>query len=139
MGLFDRLRGHTPPRPAASAPTAPSPGPARFAVIDVETTGLHPGRDRILELAILRADEHGRPIDRWSTRMNPGVPVRATHIHGITDADVAGAPSFTDLAVTIGAALQGLVAVAHNAEFDVEFLRAEFARAAMPVPRFSTY
>src|SRR5690606_23052487 len=76
---------------------------------------------------------------RWGTRINPGVPVRATHIHGITDADVAGAPRFADLAVRIGTALQDLVIVAHNAEFDVEFLRAEFARAGMPMPRFSTY
>lgn len=41
--------------------------------------------------------------------------------------------------MTIGAALQDLAVVAHNAEFDVEFLRAEFTRAGMPMPRFSTY
>ena len=140
MGLLDRLRGRasapsaTPPPAASSAPGAP-----RFAVIDVETTGLDPESDRILELAILRADEQGRPVDQWVTRFHPGGPVRATHIHGITDADVAGAPGFPDLAVQVGTALQGLVLVAHNAEFDVAFLRAEFARASLPMPRVTSY
>lgn len=142
MGLLDRLRGRasapsaTPP--SATPPPTP-PGTPRFAVIDVETTGLDPERERVLELAILRADEQGRPIDQWGTRFHPGGPVRATHIHGITDADVAGAPRFADRAVQIGTALQGLVLVAHNAEFDLAFLQAEFARASLPMPQVSTY
>ncbi|MFD4008252.1 exonuclease domain-containing protein [Brachybacterium paraconglomeratum] len=137
MGLLDRFRGRA-SAPSATPPPAPSGAP-RFAVIDVETTGLDPERERVLELAILRADEQGRPIDQWVTRFHPGGPVRATHIHGITDADVAGAPRFADLAVQIGTALQGLVLVAHNAEFDLAFLRAEFARASLPMPQVSTY
>lgn len=137
MGLLDRFRGRA-SAPSATPPPAPS-GTARFAVIDVETTGLDPERERILELAILRADEQGRPIDQWVMRFHPGGPVRATHIHGITDADVAGAPRFADLAVQIGTALQGLVLVAHNAEFDLAFLQAEFARASLPMPQVSTY
>ena len=59
-------------------------------MIDVETTSLDPERERIVEIAIVRADEHGRPIDHWATRLNPGIPMRATHVHGITNADVAG-------------------------------------------------
>ncbi|WP_256374543.1 exonuclease domain-containing protein [Brachybacterium sp. HMSC06H03] len=137
MGLLDRFRGRA-SAPSATPPPAPSGAP-RFAVIDVETTGLDPERERVLELAILRADEQGRPFDQWVTRFHPGGPVRATHIHGITDADVAGAPRFADLAVQIGTALQGLVLVAHNAEFDLAFLRAEFARASLPMPQVSTY
>ena len=140
MGLLDRLRGGALAPSATPPPADPSsPGVSRFAVIDVETTGLDPERERVLELAILRADEQGRPIDHWVTRFHPGGPVRATHIHGITDADVAGAPRFADLAVQIGTALQGLVLVAHNAEFDLAFLQAEFARASLPMPQVSTY
>ena len=137
MGLLDRFRGRA-SAPSATPPPAPSGAP-RFAVVDVETTGLDPERERVLELAILRADEQGRPIDQWVTRFHPGGPVRATHIHGITDADVAGAPRFADLALQIGTALQGLVLVAHNAEFDLAFLHAEFARASLPMPQVSTY
>ncbi len=137
VGLRDRLRQRSSSQLGADSPALASA--ARFAVLDVETTGLDPSRERILEIAIVHTDVHGRELHRWSTRINPGIPVRATHIHGITDADVADAPRFADLAVTIGIALQGFVVVAHNAEFDVEFLRAEFARAGMPMPRFSTY
>ena len=116
-----------------------APRTARFAVIDVETTGLSPEHERIIELAIVRADEHGRPLDQWVSRLQPDRPVGATHVHGITEADLAHAPRFADLAVSIGTALQGMVVVGHNAEFDVAFLRAEFARAGMPMPVFSTY
>ena len=132
MGLFDRFRDR------AETPSATPPAP-RFAVIDVETTGLDPERERVLELAIVRADAQGRPIDQWVTRCHPDGPVRASHIHGITDADVAGAPRFADLALSIGTALQGLVLVAHNAEFDLAFLRAEFARASLPMPQVTSY
>src|SRR5699024_7979207 len=157
VGLLDRRRGRTsassavsvaasPPAPPTASSGVPSTAPSgvpsdvpRFAVIDVETTGLDPDRERILDLAIVQADAQGRPIDQWVTRIHPDGPVRATHIHGITDADVADAPRFADLAITIGTALQDLVLVAHNAEFDVAFLRAEFARAGLPMPRFTTY
>ncbi|HLS33026.1 MAG TPA: 3'-5' exonuclease, partial [Brevibacterium sp.] len=84
-----------------------APRTARFAVIDVETTGLSPEHERIIELAIVRADEHGRPLDQWVSRLQPDRPVGATHVHGITEADLAHAPRFADLAVSIGTALQG--------------------------------
>jgi len=144
VGLFDRLRGD-PSAASATSAEAPSQTPSSprrrpsFAVIDVETTGLDPARERIVEIAIVRTDELGQPIDHWTTRLDPGVPMRATHVHGITDAEVAGAPRFADLAITIGTALQDLVVVAHNAEFDLSFLRAEFTRAGMPLPRFANY
>lgn len=137
VGLLNRLR-RRPPAPAEADSLTP-PAIPRFAVIDVETTGLDPDRHRILELAILRTDEHGRVLDQWTARFHPDGPVGATHIHGITDADVSDAPRFRDLAVVVGTALQDLVVVAHNAEFDVAFLRAEFTRAELPMPRFQAY
>ncbi|MET3452223.1 DNA polymerase-3 subunit epsilon [Curtobacterium sp. 1544] len=116
----------------------PSRVPA-FAVIDVETTGLSPQRDRILELAIVRLDESGAVIDEWVSRFDPEGPVGATHIHGITQADVAGQPRFADVAPTVMAALSGLAVVAHNAKFDLAFLRNELKAAGWSVPWIAAY
>ncbi|MBB5832495.1 exonuclease domain-containing protein [Brachybacterium aquaticum] len=145
MGLLDRLpdRRSASQGPAA-APTSSHGAPAlgtlpRFAVLDLETTGLNPASDRILEIAILRADAQGRPLEQWVSRVNPDRPVGATHVHGLTDADVAAAPRFAELARVVGDALQGMVVVAHNAEFDLGFLQAEFARAGLPMPRLVPY
>ncbi|MEN1974099.1 exonuclease domain-containing protein [Cellulomonas sp. P4] len=119
----------------AVPPTAES-SRAVFAVLDVETTGLAAVRDRVLELSVVRCDASGRALDEWSSRLNPQGPVGATHIHGITAADVATAPLFSAEAAKLADRLSGLVLVAHNARFDLAFLRAEFARAgwAMPWP-----
>lgn len=138
MGLLRRLIGRTRKPSAAVAPDPPQASPPhtpRFAVIDVETTGLSPVDERIIELAIIRADEHGRPIDQWASRVHPEKPVGAAHLHGLADADLESAPRFSELALTLGSALQGLVVVAHHTEFDNSFLRAEFARASLPAHR----
>ncbi|WP_317951516.1 histone-like nucleoid-structuring protein Lsr2 [Curtobacterium sp. 'Ferrero'] len=105
----------------------------------METTGLSPLRDRIIELAIVRIDESGVVVDEWVSRFNPDGPVGATHIHGITDADVAAEPRFADVASSIVAALSGLAVVAHNATFDLAFLRHELAAAGWRVPRIASY
>jgi DNA polymerase-3 subunit epsilon len=139
MRFIDRLRGGFRRAAVEAAPTGPAftepTGRRRgFAIIDVETTGLSASLDRVIELAIVRADGHGRIVDEWVCRFNPQGPVGATHIHGITDADVANAPLFQDLLPTISARLDGLVAVAHNARFDLAFLRQEYKRAGWSMP-----
>jgi DNA polymerase-3 subunit epsilon len=105
----------------------------------VETTGLSPQRDRILELAIVRLDESGTVVDEWVSRFDPEAPVGATHIHGITQADVVGQPRFADAAPTVVAALSGLAVVAHNAKFDVAFLRNELDAAGWDLPWIASY
>ena len=100
-----------------------------FAVVDVETTGLSPRSDRIVEIAILTTDASGHVLDEWSTRINPGRPVGATRIHGLTDADVQTAPTFDAVAGTVAALLSTRAMVAHNAPFDSGFLQAAFERA----------
>ncbi len=105
-----------------------------FAVIDVETTGLSPRQHRVLELAVIRLGAKGDVIDEWSTRFNPEGPVGATHIHGISDADVRHAPLFRDLAHDVRNLVGGLPIVAHNARFDLAFLRAEFSNARFEMP-----
>ena len=88
----------------------------------------------MLELALVTVGATGRVMDEWSTRINPQGPVGATHIHGITQADVANAPVFTDVLAEVTLRLRGAAVVAHNASFDLAFLRAEFARAGWKMP-----
>lgn len=144
MGLFNWLFGRR-ARPAkhpvapASAETTVSYGAPAFAVVDVETTGLSPQRDRVLEVAIVRLDATGAVVDEWVTRIDPEGPVGAIHIHGIRQADVVGRPRFADVAGTIVARLSGLAVVAHNAKFDLAFLRNELKSAGWDVPWIAAY
>ena len=70
-----------------------------LAILDAETTGVDPATDRIVELAILRA-EPGKKSTLFHKRLNPQrpIPQEATAIHGITDKDVANSPTFGDVA-----------------------------------------
>jgi DNA polymerase-3 subunit epsilon len=67
--------------------------------------------------------------------VNPPRSVGASHVHGITADDVRGAPRFADIAGELGTLLAGCVVLAHNAAFDLSFVRAEFERAGWPMPR----
>lgn len=116
-----------------------SGGTPAFAVLDVETTGLSPNRDRIVEFAVVRVDRRGDIVDEITSRVNPEGPVGATHIHGIRAEDVIGKPAFRDVAPTIAATLRGLPIVAHNAKFDLAFLRAEFRAAGWDLPWLAAY
>lgn len=109
-----------------------------FAVVDIETTGLSPHTDRIVEIAVLTTDARGRVLREWSTRINPGRPVGATHVHGLKDADVREAPTFGTVAETVASLVTMRVIVAHNAVFDAGFLRAEFERAGWSWPQMPT-
>ncbi|AXX31739.1 DEAD/DEAH box helicase [Actinosynnema pretiosum subsp. pretiosum] len=119
-----------------SAVAAP---PATYAVVDLETTGFSArGRDRVVEVAVIRMAADGAVLGEWSSLVNPQRRVSATGVHGITDDEVVDAPTFADLAPTLAAHLRGAVLVAHNASFDVNFLKAEFERAQHPYPSGST-
>jgi DNA polymerase-3 subunit epsilon len=109
---------------------------ADYAVVDLETTGLWPDRERIVEVGIARFDGRGQLRDQWHTLVNPGpgVGTKVPHIHRITDRMVADAPQFHEVAGDVMARLQGAVVVAHNASFEDRFLTAELARAGHPMP-----
>ena len=109
-------------------PTASSPPGAGYAVVDLETTGLYPsgGHDRIVEIGIVALDPWIRPVDEWTTLVNPCRDVGPTSIHGITASQVVEAPLFSDVMADL---LGDRVVVGHNVRFDLSFLDAEFGRA----------
>ena len=73
--------------------------PRRLAIIDVESTGAHPVRDRITEIAILRIED-GEVVARWESLVAPGqaIPPLIEQVTGISDAMVADAPPFEAVA-----------------------------------------
>ncbi len=108
---------------------------AGYAVVDLETTGLFPGgSDRIVEVAVVHVAPDGTPERSWSTLLNPGRDLGPQHIHGIVAADVLRAPTFEQVAGTLAGLLAGRAFVAHNASFDMRFVRAEFAALGFDVP-----
>jgi DNA polymerase-3 subunit epsilon len=113
---------------SAGLPAAGGPG---YAVIDFETTGLSPRSAGVVEMAVVHVDTAGAVTHRWSSLVNPGRPIPNSDIHGITDADIAGAPTFAELAPTLAHLLTGRVLVAHNAPFDLRFLKAEAFRVGL--------
>lgn len=105
-----------------------------YAVIDTETTGFSPrDGDRVLEIAVVHLDEAGRVEAQWETLLNPRRGVGATHVHGLTAADVAPAPDFVDVAEYVADLLAGRVVVGHNIAFDLRFLVSEFELAQRPL------
>ncbi|WP_377322255.1 exonuclease domain-containing protein [Pimelobacter simplex] len=101
-----------------------------YTCIDFETTGLFPTRhDRVVEVGVVFVDDDGTVEGEWSTLVNPGRDVGPTDLHGITAREVLRAPTFRDLAPLLLRSVAGRTVVAHNAPFDVRFLRVELARA----------
>jgi DNA polymerase III epsilon subunit family exonuclease len=105
-----------------------------FAVLDLETTGLRPAGDRVIEVSLVLYDVQGREETAYTSLVNPEAPIPsvASSINGITDEMVAAAPRFRDLADHLAALMTGRVLVGHNiAGFDRNFLSAEFSRAGI--------
>lgn len=100
-----------------------------IACIDVETTGASPQFDRITEIGIVELSEDGSTRE-WSTLVNPQtrIPEFIEKLTGISNAMVADAPTFAEVAPELLARLHGRLFVAHNARFDYAFLRNELKR-----------
>ncbi|MEU1905812.1 TerD family protein [Streptomyces hygroscopicus] len=105
-----------------------------WALVDVETSGLIARRDRVLSVAVVTLGPDGEPTGEFSTLLNPGCDPGPVEVHGLTAERLRGAPGFDQVAGRIGAMLQGRVLVAHNAQFDYDFLAHEFARVRMWLP-----
>ena len=97
----------------------------RFAVVDLETSGLNTQRHRILQLGVVVMEADGTVTDRWSSLVRLRWPLQRvgpTRIHGITRTTLKGAPRLDDALDELGHRLSGAVFTAHNAAFDSEFL-----------------
>ena len=105
-----------------------------FVVFDIETTGLSPTADRMIEIGLIRTDKTGNPLAYWSSLINPKQHVTATEIHGISDKDVASSPTFEDVLDQVLSRIRGQALSAHNAQFDVSFLKVELARTGWELP-----
>ncbi len=109
--------------------------------IDVETTGLNPSTDRIVELSILKVCPDGHE-EYKSHLFNPEIPIpsESTSIHGITDADVAEKPIFRQLAKSLRDFLEDCDMAGFNViKFDLPFLEAEFTKANIDFSRKGRY
>lgn len=98
-----------------------------YAIIDIETTGLSPVNDKIIEIAIYIHDGQ-KIIDEYSSLINPERVISAniTRLTGITNEMVKDAPKFWEIAKDIVILTKGKSFVAHNASFDYNFIRNEF-------------
>src|SRR5690554_7693620 len=94
-----------------------------FAFLDIETTGGNPKRDRITEIGI-QFWRGGEVVRELQTLLNPEARIIGfiERLTGITNAMVADAPLFADIADELEQQLQGKVFVAHNARFDYGFI-----------------
>lgn len=97
--------------------------PETYAVIDIETTGLDPARDCIIELAAIKV-ENNIISDTFSTLVNPGVQVDSfiTNLTGITNEELSSAPDLTVALSNFYNFIGDLVLIGHNVNFDINFL-----------------
>lgn len=107
-----------------------------FAIIDIETTGLDPQKDKITEIAVMVHDGLS-VVERFSTLINPerSIPAHISRITGINDSMVKDAPKFFEVAKKILDLTRDRIFVAHNVEFDFRFVQEEFKSFGYPFKR----
>ncbi len=100
--------------------------PRTYVALDLETTGLNPEKDAIIEVGVVKYRD-GQPVEEFDTLINPGrpIPYEITLITGIRNEDVLGKPSFERIAVALERFVGSAVIVGHNISFDLGFLRAK--------------
>jgi len=93
-------------------------------VFDIETTGFSPLKNRIIEIGAVRVEE-GRIVDKFSSFVNPDVPIpfEIEKLTGINDNMVLDAPKIDRVLPEFLEFCRGAVMVAHNAGFDISFIK----------------
>lgn len=102
---------------------------------DLETTGTNVASDRIVEISYLKVMPNGEERSK-TYRVNPEmhIPESASEVHGITDADVAGCPTFKEIGKLIAEELKGCDLAGYNSNrFDIPLLAEEFLRADISI------
>ena len=97
---------------------------ADYVVFDLETTGFSPETNRIIEIGAVKVQQ-GKIVDRFSTFVNPEVPIpfRIEQLTSISDSMVIDAPVIADILPEFMKFCEGCVMVAHNADFDMSFIK----------------
>lgn len=100
-----------------------------YVVVDVETTGGRAARHRVTEIGAVKV-RNGQILERWQSLINPqqSIPGSITRLTGITNAMVAGAPIFAEIADDFQDFMGEAIFVAHNVRFDYGFISEEFRR-----------
>ncbi len=100
-----------------------------YVVFDIETTGFSPVKNKIIEIGAVRVEE-GKIVGRFSAFVNPGTPIpfRIEQLTGISDEMVLDAPGIEEVLPQFLAFCEGAVFVAHNANFDMSFIKENAAR-----------
>jgi len=103
-----------------------------LAFVDLETTGATATSDRITEIGIVEVDADGT-VREWQQLVNPGTRISPfiENLTGISNAMVAAAPPFAEVAEEVLRRLRGRLFIAHNARFDYGFLKNEFKRTGV--------
>lgn len=100
---------------------------------DLETTGINVGKDRIVEISVLKVFPNGNKESK-TLRVNPEIPIspEATAIHGISNEDVANEPTFKEIAPMIWEMIKDSDIAGYNSNrFDVPLLAEEFLRSGI--------
>ena len=106
-----------------------------FAVVDLETTGFDPQKDRIVQMAAVLVNGRGEVVDTFDTVVKPESPEEyehgAEHVHGISRQMVENGMPLSKALSRIWSLTDGRVFTAHNARFDISFLEAESNRVGI--------
>lgn len=102
----------------------------KLVILDVETTGLNPEQDYVIELSAIKYSPELKKEESYLQRFSIPIPIppEAIEVHGITDADLQGCPTFAEQVTAIMDFIDGCDVGGYNVLFDIKFLAAEFNR-----------